>query len=121
IRGVRGLRERAVLRPGEESLEALGGEVRYRILREVARDHAAAMIRRLPLRDIAVGELARLPAVGKDARLDLEKRFHDRLRLVVDTSISPKNDSIKKAQNLAFTHRIGRYMAQARITLEQWR
>ena len=96
IRGVRGLRERAVLGLGEEGLEALGGEVRDRVLREVAREHAAAMIRRLPLRDIAVGEPARLPAVGKDARLDLEKRFHDRLRMVVDASISSKNDSIKK-------------------------
>jgi hypothetical protein len=70
------LRSAALAGLGEERAEARRVQMGDRLEREVAHDHLTVSVRLAPGGDEALGESARLAAVGKDAGLDLQERFH---------------------------------------------
>src|SRR3989441_746118 len=70
------LRSAALAGLGEERAEAPRVEVGDRLEREVAHDDLPVRVRLAPGGDEALGQAARLAAVGENARLDLQKGFH---------------------------------------------
>ena len=70
------LRSAALAGLGEERAEARRVQMGDWLEREVAHDHLPVRVRLAPGGDEALGEAARLAAVGEEARLDLQKRFH---------------------------------------------